>query len=352
MAMSSHSFPWVDGHHVILWAGKPVGATVTIKEDDIHIFFGDGKLSFKVLATTGLFYHVDKRGLDITKAEFYNVQIEIEGKSQEQDSLDCAVISKDGKKWTFMNGNEWQWMDEESFQQLLSETDLVENMPNDYKPRPMGKLVWISGGSGMGKTTTCIHLRASAGFVHYEGDGFLFGSNPYPGAAPKGFTFLGTRYLSGISDNRKTVCQQAAEGYNKIMKGEETQFSTWEGFYSLMCDEIIREREKLGGDWVISQAVYTREARDLIRERLGPGLRFVLLDMDPELQAIRCAKRRGSNSENTSAEAFEQAKKDCLKRTKGYERKQLDEKNTIQIEILADTKTEEIASNIIDFIST
>ena len=50
-------------------------------------------------------------------------------------------------------------------------------------------------------------------------------------------------------------------------------------FYELICEDIKRERERIGGDWAVALIVNTRRMRDLVRSRLGPDLTFVVLDM-------------------------------------------------------------------------
>ena len=71
--------------------------------------------------------------------------------------------------------------DEVEFLRLLNETDLKELSENreafeaplhHYKIQPenQGKLVWLSGPPGVGKSTTAQLLSKHAGFVYYEAD--------------------------------------------------------------------------------------------------------------------------------------------------------------------------------------
>ena len=52
-------------------------------------------------------------------------------------------------------------------------------MPYPLNPGKAGKLVVITGPPGSGKSTTAGTLAKTNNWVYYEGDGFLFGFNPY-----------------------------------------------------------------------------------------------------------------------------------------------------------------------------
>jgi len=145
------------------------------------------------------------------------------------------------------------------------------------------------------------------------------------------------------------VCNKALEGYKMLLSGHQAPAIIWENVYTMMCDEINAERAKIGGNWVVNQAVYTREARDFIRSRLGSQVKFVFLDMDPELQAVRLASRENGTGQ-ISEEALEARKQECLRRTQGYQRKQEDEQSSIQIDIKESMTPEDIAHTIINCI--
>ena len=55
------------------------------------------------------------------------------------------------------------------------------------------------------------------------------------------------------------------------MKDQEVDEKLGEKFYEYMADSIGNERKRIGGDWVIAQAVPTRNMRDVIRQQLGKG---------------------------------------------------------------------------------
>ena len=106
----------------------------------------------KMRLKSGQFTNPYKRGLDATGKEHYNVEIYF----VYHDKSIHGVVSEDGKKITMMNGNIFEFMDEEAKKKMKGEQDPAENPPNSYNPQPekMGKILWITGVAGMGKTTT------------------------------------------------------------------------------------------------------------------------------------------------------------------------------------------------------
>merc|ERR1712142_1280287 len=139
----------------------------------------------------GGFTNPDKRGLDLTSSEEYNIEILY----VTYDYTAHGIVSDDGTKVTMMDGSVMELMDDEARKKLKEDQDPADNPSNNYtsKPNEMGKIFWISGLTGMGKTTTARLLQEKKGFVSYEGDCFLMGCNPYVGASEQGPSYYGTR---------------------------------------------------------------------------------------------------------------------------------------------------------------
>ena len=68
------------------------------------------------------------------------------------------------------------------------------------------------------------------------------------------------------------------KGLVQVRNGKDAKEATTK-FYGVLCDDIKRERERIGGDWAMALVVNTRGLRDFVRSRLGPDLTFVVLDM-------------------------------------------------------------------------
>ena len=351
--MAKNEFPWKEGHYKCM-EGDNIAYLMEVRENKTVTSIGGLEVAGKL--ESGTFECSDTRGLVLTDSTSYNVQHSLK---HDLPSYYC-VLGEDGMMMTFMNGTIAEWIDEKEFEVLKAETDPADNYPTTYIPCPEnpGVLVWISGGTGTGKSTTALSMKEKFGYILYEGDAFVFGYNPYVGAAPKGGGRCGTRALSGVSQERKEACNRMLnEGYMNLMFGRKTDPSVWERGYDMMCDDIIGERKRLGGDWVVNQAVYTRDARDIVRKKLGPNLKFVILEMDQELQIKRLAKRSLSGvchanelSGHITEGALEKAKKDVITRTGGLEKAQTDEPNTFALEITESMSLDDVVVKILAFV--
>lgn len=343
---------WVDGFYTYTMGGQVV-KTATIKgEEGLMTTPGvedveneSGKMKLK----SGQFTNVDKRGLDATGKEHYNIEIYF----VYHDKSIHGVVREDGKKITMMDGNIFEFMDEEAKKKMKDEQDPAENPPNSYNPQPekMGKILWITGVAGMGKTTTAKLLQEKEGFVNYEGDCFLMGLNPYVGSAPKGSSYFGTRPLSEIPQNRKDICKLAMEkGYMEVLKGNPVDPNIWEDFYNFLCEDILKERAKLGGMWVVGQAVYTKAAREVIRKKLGDGLTMIVLESGEENLQMERLSKRALGAGEVSKEAREESEKAMAKYTGGQESVEDDEENTFVIKITKAMTPEDVAKIALTFV--
>ena len=181
--------------------------------------------------------------------------------------------------------------------QELNEKDPVEAPPSPYKAQPdnLGKFVFISGPPGAGKSSIAAWLSLNAGYVYYEGDGFMFGLNPYT-PANESEPSLAARVQHPLigkgMHERKRVIDNFGENFNAAL-GDYTKVnrSIVDEFLTSLADDISKERRRLGGDWIVAFAVPDIMSRNLLRELLGEGLVFVVLHLSPELQEERLAGR-------------------------------------------------------------
>ena len=86
----------------------------------------------------------------------------------------------------------------------------------------------------------------------------------------------------------------------KIFKGEQNAFTVQDleklkHYYKHLCEDISRERRRVGGDWVITYVAFNKELRQLIKSCLGPELDMVFLNMaDTDVEGRLRTRTRGN----------------------------------------------------------
>lgn len=125
----------------------------------------------------------------------------------------------------------------------------------------------------------------------------------------------------------------------KLSANVTSDRSPTDRYYTLMAKDILKERKRVGGDWVVVFAMAKRVDRDVIRKVLGNDLTFVVLDIPLEL-VIERLKGRGKGEEHLAKEHNQ------------YEPAQEDEPNTISFEIKKEATGEQNAQAVYNLIST
>ena len=72
-------------------------------------------------------------------------------------------------------------------------------------------------------------------------------------------------YLGPGSKERAAMLKRVNSEWGPLMKGEEYNKELIMEFYIEMARDILRQRERIGGDWAVANVVYSREIRDKIR---------------------------------------------------------------------------------------
>ena len=144
----------------------PVPATEEFK---LTFNYGDfGKASARVAEKSG------KENFNVeVKCEFFNNEV-----------VDHGVMMDDGRTFYLENMmGLWilDWISDEEAKALENDGDPIEAPPNYYKVEPerQGRLIWITGPPGLGKSTSAQLLSREHGYVYYEGDCFFNLKNPY-----------------------------------------------------------------------------------------------------------------------------------------------------------------------------
>ena len=143
--------------------------------------------------------------------------------------------------------------------------------------------------------------------------------------------------MEGVSAGKKL--------YGKLSKQKELDEISGNIFYKYMGNGIDYERKRIGGDWVVAQAVPTRKFRDVLREILGKDLVFILLSLKTETTLERLKKRHGDG------EMAKEITDVCIKLESFYELKESDEENTYNIMITNEMTPDDVNEKILEIVN-
>ena len=113
-----------------------------------------------------------------------------------------------------------------------------------------------------------------------------------------------------------------------------------EPFLKLMASHIANERQRLGGDFAVAQAIFSHKQRSLLREIIGPDLVFIVMNMTKESQVKRLQKRHGADMDNSFMEVLFKYAEMC-------EPAREDEINTFNVEVDPDMDITQVTNAIL-----
>ena len=114
----------------------------------------------------------------------------------------------------------------------------------------------------------------------------------------------------------------------------------------MLCENIKKERKRIGGDWVVARIVLKRETRDFIRSCLGPELVFVVLIMEEEEELKKRILRRNFGDELVTEEILER----MLAAPKYFDPLGEDEEDDVQIMVTDEMTEEDVANKILQML--
>ena len=117
--------------------------------------------------------------------------------------------------------------------------------------------------------------------------------------------------------------------------------SRQEEFMKYMGQDILKEKQKIGGDWAVAYAVPTRKMRDIIKQECNAM--FIVLKLCKDLQIRRLLKRQ---PELKKDETDRQTSKDY----EDYESVQSDETNAYELEVTPDLDAEMVLEKVLEII--
>lgn len=288
---------------------------------------------------------------EITQRDRYQAKMTVDFTAN-QESLqftDLIVITDDGFISCGGGGvSSFVKITDQDFADLHKDFDsiLTPDCPYKLQPEQQGKLIWLCGAPGLGKSTSAQILGREHGYVYYEADCFLHLKNPYISLADPEPSMAQTKQKILNGEGKKERCRVVnnfVEQFWKLMKGgednEELRSSERE-YMKAMCSDIRSEKDRVGGDWAVASVVRTREERDIMRKFLGPELTIVCLQMSNQERRKRIQGRHSGDSESQVTELV-----DVVDKTSEpiYE----DEENVITIQVLATMTKYDVVDEIL-----
>ena len=111
-----------------------------------------------------------------------------------------------------------------------------------------------------------------------------------------------------------------------------------------MANDISKQRKRIGGDWSIAFAVFSRKQRDIIRKILGPDVIFVVLNLTKDCTKKRLAGRHGDG------DTADKITNILLEMHKFYEKAGEHEWKAFNIMIDEDMNTDNVIDKVMDII--
>ena len=129
----------------------------------------------------------------------------------------------------------------------------------------------------------------------YKADAFQLGVNPYVAYGNVGHEEDQPSLVGPGMRQRKEVVYRGMAAWNKkVLAGmKDYDQAAIDDLHRAMAADIVRERQRIGGDWAVAFAVPDRRDRDVIREALGgeDAVTFVVLNLDEDVLAEHLAKK-------------------------------------------------------------
>jgi len=341
----NESLPWLDGHYKVTgnWCNLIIvtGKTCVMKVEN----YRDIQINLKY----GDFGEADAALSEETGLSIYNFQLSFT--VDEQVMTEHGVIYEDGKKIRtkcMLGVATYEWMTEEEYEAFLNveeDCDDIEAPSTPYKIQPdnLGKFLWFTGAPGTGKSTTAQMFARDLGYVYYEADCFSLIKNPYVRVDAEDATMaqFSQKKLKGVGfEERRDFFMDFAKEEGKLLTGDYDKDLLNE-FYRLLCDDIKKERVRIGGDWAIAQCVLKRDFRDFVRSQMGPDFMFVVLHMELEDQMVRIRKRH--HGDEGAVEMMKKYYSICDPAGE-------DEENVINVRVSPDMSSEYVTKKVMEML--
>lgn len=260
-----------------------------------------------------------------------------------------AILNEEGSKiWHWDNGkvNTFKWLSKEDLDEMREDREDIKEASCPYKIQPenKGKLIFLSGPPGAGKSTVAQMMSKNYDFVFYEADSIMVCLNPFVPNEVENPTMAAFRQkpVKGFGRDFLNASSVYRGEFRKMIKGQvdSMDWSNTFPMYKLIAEDIQHQHRRIGGNFVAAGAVPTREIRDLIRKTL-PDCIFVVLTLTKETQLKRLRSRHGSSTAS-----------EWLSRMYSlYELPDPDEENTFNIDNTEDMSPEQVQDQVLKLIN-
>ena len=262
-----------------------------------------------------------------------------------QDGKSCYVTSDDDPSKKL---EEYHWLDEEAIKKISSGFEDINERSHPYKAQPetiigeKGNLIFLSGAPGCGKSITALKLAQKEDFVYYEGDCFIRMKNPYIPLDVKepSLAHRNQPKVRGLSSEDLSTFPAVEKLYIKdLSKGDLSKQEVIIPFLKLLSKDIVSEKKKIGGNWLVTFPVPTRKMRDVIKKECNAT--FINLTVSEDTQRTRLSRRHAKEEDGTK-------KVDWLTSMyNSFEPVQADEKDAYELVILPGMGKDSVAEKVL-----
>ena len=106
-----------------------------------------------------------------------------------------------------------------------------------------------------------------------------------------------------------------------------------------LSKDIIRNRQRLGGDFAVAHAVFTRSQRNFLRNLIGSDLVFIVLNVSEDIRRKRLKNRHGDSLGDEFL--------DLLNRFASLEPASSNEENAFNVNISEDMSPDDVLNEAI-----
>merc|ERR1711936_1541724 len=268
-----------------------------------------------------------------------------EGEVPKMEFSDLGVIFDGGRKCSmkgFTGIAGLEKITEKEFEDIMNDFEPIEAPPGPYKVQPekKGKIIWLTGAPGMGKSTSAQLLARDHGFVYYEADCFMGLKNPYVplNVNNPSMAQMHQKVLKGPGmEERQAMLKKTRNVFGDIFEGKDYNKEQLLEYYGHMASDIASEKRRIGGDWAIAHVLMTADLRAFMREKLGSDLVIVVLTTSSSDRRERILSRH--KGDTNSADLMDQFEKVM----EGVEE---NEPNTIELRVNSSMTRDEVVSKI------